>query len=148
VRRLGLPPALDGDELVAVGAAAAGGLAGCCAEAAQPSAPKNAPASNRLRGDEQIIMAFSRLAEAFFLASASKMPAPVAFLRGSLRYFQAGVQSETWRRSRSDLRNAGGPAVLHPVIPRRAKGANPESRSWLACPTHRDSGFALSRAPE
>src|ERR1700686_4190619 len=60
-----------GSGAAAAGAAAAGGLAGCCAEAAQPSAPIKAPASNRPRGDEQIIMTLSPLAESFFLAPAS-----------------------------------------------------------------------------
>jgi hypothetical protein len=35
----------------AVGAAAAGGLAGCCAVAANVNAPKKTPASNTLRGE-------------------------------------------------------------------------------------------------
>src|ERR1700737_5302578 len=45
----------------AAGAAAVGGLAGagCCAAAPYVNAPIKAPASNRLRGDEQIIMTSS-----------------------------------------------------------------------------------------
>src|ERR1700737_1012959 len=45
----------------AAGAApAAGGLAGCCAEATSVKALKKAPASNRLRGAEQwLVMVFS-----------------------------------------------------------------------------------------
>src|SRR5258707_15551180 len=45
----------------AAGAAAVGGLAGagCCAAAPYVNAPIKAPASNRLRGDDQIIMTSS-----------------------------------------------------------------------------------------
>src|SRR5665213_1866380 len=49
----------------AAGGLAAGGLAGCCAAAPYANRPIKVPASNRLRGDEQIIMTFSPLAEAF-----------------------------------------------------------------------------------
>src|SRR6202035_3269836 len=54
-----------GSGAAAAGAAAAGGVAGCCAAAAQVNAPMKTPASKRLRGDEQIIMRSSPLAEAF-----------------------------------------------------------------------------------
>src|SRR5450756_559899 len=43
----------------AAGAAPAGGLAGCCAAAESENAPIKAPASKRLRGDEQIIITSS-----------------------------------------------------------------------------------------
>src|SRR6266849_3487051 len=80
----------------AAGAAAVGGLAGagCCAAAPYVNAPIKAPASNRLRGDEQIIMTSSPVWRPI-LARASTTPAPVAFLTGSLQYFPVDAQSET-----------------------------------------------------
>jgi hypothetical protein len=48
----------------AEGDAAAGVSLGCCAAAPNVNAPKKAPASNRLRGDEPIIITFSPLLEA------------------------------------------------------------------------------------
>src|SRR5882757_718952 len=80
----------------AAGGAAAGGLAGCCAAAPYVNTPIKAPASNRLRGDEQIIMTSSPVRRAIILARASTMPAPVAFLSGSLQYFSVDAQSETF----------------------------------------------------
>src|SRR5882762_7689694 len=43
------------------GGAAAGGLEGCCAAAPSVRAPDRAPASDRLRGNDKIIMTFSPL---------------------------------------------------------------------------------------
>ena len=45
--------------------------------------------------------------EAIVLARARTVPAPVAFLDGSLRYFSAAVQSENPWQADNDLR-AGG----------------------------------------
>jgi hypothetical protein len=88
------------------------GLAGCCAAAPSVNIPIKAPASSRLRGDEQIIMEFSPLVKALILARASAMPAPVAFLGGSLRYFPVGTQSEIWSRGRHSAvcQTAGNPS--------------------------------------
>src|ERR1700689_957670 len=78
-----------GSGAAAAGAAGAAGLAGCCAAAAQVNAPIKTPASNRLRGDEQIIMTSSPLAEALIpraanLAGAGGFPgrqSPIFLLR-------------------------------------------------------------------
>src|ERR1700737_4363221 len=80
----------------AAAGAAVGGLAGagCCAAAPYVNTPIKAPASNRLRGDEQIIMTSSPVWRPI-LARAGTMPTPVAFLSGSLQYFPVDAQSET-----------------------------------------------------
>jgi hypothetical protein len=81
----------------AAGAAAVGGLAGCCAAAPNVNTPIKAPASNKLRGtDELIIMKSSPVWKPLILAQATTMPAPVAFLGGTLQYFPVDAQSETF----------------------------------------------------
>src|ERR1700686_2209670 len=65
-----------GSGAVAAGAAAAGGLAGCCAAAAQVNALIKAPASNKLRGDEQIIMIVSPSAKALIRCAGKQDAAP------------------------------------------------------------------------
>jgi hypothetical protein len=57
-------------------------LAGCCAAAPQVNALIRAPASNRLRDDEQIIMTFSPLVKAVNPCT-GKHDAAQAFVSGS-----------------------------------------------------------------
>src|ERR1700716_3371787 len=88
---------ISGEPGGSAGAAAVGGFAGCCAAAPNVNTPIKVPASNKLRGtDELIIMKSSPVWKPLILAQATTMPAPVAFLGGNLQYFPVDAQSETF----------------------------------------------------
>src|SRR3954468_13103771 len=75
------------------GAGAAGVLAGWAA-ALSVNALIKAPASNRPRGVEQMVMKSSLIGSPRILTQASTMPDVVGFLGGSVRHFSVGTQSE------------------------------------------------------
>src|SRR6185437_956423 len=88
----------------AAGAAPAAGAVACCAEAANVNAPKKAPASNRLRdADRLIVMMVLPCAEALSSRGSWReraRPGADGFPAGTLRYFSVRTQSETcWQTS-------------------------------------------------
>src|SRR6201996_9501093 len=62
------------------GAAPAAGAAGCCAAAPNVNAPKKAPASNRLRGPERLIVIIFSLCGSLVSTQTSTPAARMAFL--------------------------------------------------------------------
>src|SRR5580692_13178566 len=92
----------------AAGAAPAAGAAACCADAANVNAPKKAPASNRLRdADRLIVMVVSPMWKPCLRTGAGaseRTPARMAVLAGTLRYFRIEVQSENIQAAFNDAR--------------------------------------------